>query len=689
MYRKSILFVLVLSLVLTSVVKADLIGWWQFEEGSGDTAFDSSDYGNDGTVNGNAQWVEGYIGGGLELDGSSAWVAIDGIADDLTENIFTVSAWIKTTMTGDGNVIASNDTGSGHDFVWGVDGGNHLVEADNANTYPPTINDDEWHFIAYVRDGDVAFAYTDGDLVGEETPSANPAGQARWSIGQEWDSSPSDFYQGVVDDIHFFNDALSGDQIQLLMIGEGFALAGRPTPKDGAYIDDTWTNLSWAPGDFTVSHDVYLSDNLADVEAGAEAAFQGNQASASLVVGFPGMPFPDGLVNGTTYYWRIDEVNDADPNSPWTGNVWSFTVPPKIAYLPDPTDGAETVGTNVILKWTPGFGAKLHTVYFGDTFDEVDSATGGFPGPLNFNPGELKMAKTYYWRVDEFEGPATHKGDVWSFTTEGAVEALSPVNGAVDVSQTPTLTWAPGFGASYDVYFGADAASLELKGSGNLGQESYEPAQLEWNSTYYWRVDEANSANADSPWTGPLWSFTTANFLIIDDMEAYNDLDEGDPASNRIYLAWVDGFGDPTNGSIVGYVNPPFAEQSIVNSGNQSMPFEYDNTAGKSEATLTLTSNNDWTVNGVNSLTIWYRGANSNSAETMYVMLNGSASVDNDNPDATLASRWTEWNIDLQAFADQGVNLTNVSSITLGLKSGTGGTGLLHFDDIGLHPPAP
>ena len=691
MYRKSILFVLMLSLVLTSVVKADLIGWWRFEEGSGTFAADSSDYGNDGTVNGNAQWVEGYFGGGLELDGSSAWVAIDGIADDLTENNLTVSAWIKTTMTGDGNVIGANDDGSGHQFIWGVDGGNHLVEADSINTYPPTITDGEWHFIAYVRDGDQAFVYTDGDLVGEETPSGDPAGaMTRWSIGQEWDGSPSDFFQGVVDDVHFFNNPLSADQIQLLMKGEGFAQAGRPEPKDGSYIDDTWANISWAPGDFAVSHDVYFSDNLADVEASAEAAFLGNQASTFVVVGFPGMPFPDGLVPGTSYYWRVDEVNDADPNSPWIGKVWSFMVPPKTAYLPDPADGGESVDVEPTLSWTPGFGAKLHTVYFGESFDEVDSAAGGLPqGAANHRPGVLKMAKTYYWRVDEFEVPTTHKGDVWSFTTEGAVEALNPVNGAVDVSQTPTLTWAPGLGASHEVYFGADAASLELKGSGNIGEETYEPAQLEWNTTYYWRVDEANSANADSPWTGPLWSFTTANFLIIDDMEAYNDLEEGDPASNRIYLAWVDGFGDPTNGSIVGYVNPPFAEQSIVNSGNQSMPFEYDNTAGKSEATLTLTSNNDWTVNGVTSLTIWYRGANSNSAETMYVMLNGSASVDNDNPDAALASRWTEWNIDLQAFADQGVNLVNVNSITLGLKSGTGGSGMIFVDDIRLYPPAP
>jgi len=328
-------------------------------------------------------------------------------------------------------------------------------------------------------------------------------------------------------------------------------------------------------------------------------------------------------------------------------------------------------------------------VYFGETFDEVDNAAGALPqGATEYSPGTLKMAKTYYWRVDEFDVLETHKGDVWSFTTEGAVGSPNPSKGAVDVTQTPVLTWTPGLGASHEVYFGADTGSLELKASGNLGEESFEPGQLEWNTTYYWRVDEANSANADSPWTGPLWSFTTANFLIIDDMEAYNDLAPDDPASNRIFNAWLDGFGDPTNGSLVGYESPPFAEQSIVHSGNQSMPFEYDNAAGKSEATLTLTSNRDWTVKGVNNLTIWFRGESANAAETLYVTLNGSARVDNDNPDAALANSWTAWNIDLQSFADQGVNLTNVNSITLGLSSVTGGAGMMYFDDIRLYPPA-
>ena len=120
------------------------------------------------------------------------------------------------------------------------------------------------------------------------------------------------------------------------------------------------------------------------------------------------------------------------------------------------------------------------------------------------------------------------------------------------------------------------------------------------------------------------------------------------------------------------------------------MPMAYDNAVGKSEATLTLTSNRDWTVNGVNTLTIWYRGNASNAAENMYVALNGSAVVNNDDPDAAMKNSWTQWNIDLQAFADQGVNLANVSSITIGFGNRAnpvaGGSGMMYYDDVRLYP---
>jgi hypothetical protein len=456
-------------------------------------------------------------------------------------------------------------------------------------------------------------------------------------------------------------------------------------------LEDTWANLSWKPGGRAVSHDVYIGDNFDDVNDGAESTFQGNQTGTFIVVGFPGFPYPDGLVPGTTYYWRINEVNDTEPNSPWVGPVWSFSIPPKTAYNPDPTDGAELVSPGVILSWTPGFGAKLHTVYFGESFDEVDSATGGqAQGTATFTPGTLKMAKTYYWRVDEFDVIDTYKGHVWSFITEGAASSPDPAKGAVDVTQTPVLTWVPGvFADTHEVYFGTDATALESKGSGNLGSESFEPGQLEWNTTYYWRIDEANNANIDSPWTGPLWSFTTANFLIIDDFESYNDIPAGEEGSNLIYETWIDGLIDPAKGgSQVGYLDIPSYEETIVHGGNKSMPLTYDNAAGKSEATLPLTSNRDWTVKGVNRLTIWFRGSSSNAAEQMYVALNGTAVVNHDNPEAALSRNWTEWNIDLQTFVNQGVNLSNVTSITLGFSSVTGSTGVLYFDDIRLYPPA-
>ena len=472
-------------------------------------------------------------------------------------------------------------------------------------------------------------------------------------------------------------------------------IATGPNPADGALHEDTWVNLSWSPGRFAVSHNVYIGDNFDAVNEGAEGTFIGNQAETFIVAGFPGFAVPEGLVPGTTYYWRIDEVNDSEPNSPWKGDVWSFAIPPKTAYLPEPADGSETVDVDVSLSWTGGFGVKLHTVYFSDNFDDVSNAAGGLAqGTATYDPGTLEIAKTYYWRVDEFDIIDTYKGDVWSFTTEGAVEAVDPVNGAVDITQTPTLTWAPGLGASHEIYFGTDASSLELKGSGNLGSESYDASNLEWNTTYYWRVDEVNNANANSPWTGPLWSFTTANFLIVDDMESYNDLDPTDPASNRIFNVWLDGFDNPAvNGSVVGNANSPFAEQNIVHSGLQSMPMSYDNAVGKSEATLTLTSNRDWTVNGVSTLTIWYSGGLANAAEPMYVALNGNAVVTHDNPDAAQKRSWTQWNIDLQAVADQGVNLANVNSITLGLGNKNnpvaGGSGIIYFDDIRLYAPAP
>ena len=465
-----------------------------------------------------------------------------------------------------------------------------------------------------------------------------------------------------------------------------------PDPADGALLEATWASLSWRALDSAVSHDVYLGDNLDDVNDGVGDSFRGNQTGTTLLVGFPGFPIPGGLIPGTTYYWRIDEVNDADPNSPWKGDVWSFSIAPKTAYDPDPADSAEFLDPNAIFTWTPGYGAKLHTVYLGDNYDDVSNAADGMLlGTPRYDPVTLEREKVLYWRVDEFDGIETHKGDIWAFTTPGAVGNSQPANGDIDVSIVSTLSWTPADTAvSSDLYFGADAdavynataASPEYADNKTLGSESYDPGKLALNTTYHWRVD---AVYPDKTVKGLVWSFETAGFILVDDFESYNDFDPPDPNSNRIFDKWIDGFGVPTNGALVGNDFAPYAEQTTVHGGDQSMPYFYDNTNVTSEATLTLVYPRDWTEGDSTKLSLWFRGASGNAADRMFVAL-GNAAIYHDDPAATQIIGWNEWVIDLTEFA--GVDLTNVNTITIGFGTkgspAAGGAGTMYFDDIRL-----
>jgi hypothetical protein len=122
------------------------------------------------------------------------------------------------------------------------------------------------------------------------------------------------------------------------------------------------------------------------------------------------------------------------------------------------------------------------------------------------------------------------------------------------------------------------------------------------------------------------------------------------------------------------------------------MPLSYENNLKFSEATRTLTSGRDWTVQGVTKLSLWFRGATANAAERMYVALNGMAVVYHSSPNVAQTTAWTEWVIPLQQFANLGVNLANVTSITIGFgtrgnTATAGGTGQMYFDDIRLYRP--
>ena len=492
--------------------------------------------------------------------------------------------------------------------------------------------------------------------------------------------------------------------------------AYKPEPSNGSFYSDTWTTLSWLAGDSAVSHDIYVGENFDDVSNGTGDTFWVNQPSTMLIAGFPGSPFPDGLVPGTTYYWRVDEV-EADGVTIYKGNVWSFAVPPRTAYLPDPADGAEFADPNSVLSWTAGFGAKLHYVYTGDNFNDVNNAVGGIPwGPTTYDPGTLELEKVYYWRVDEFDALATHKGEVWSFSTPGAAGSLKPVNGATGVKMTTTLNWTPGDSAtSHDVYFSMDkdavrnatTSSPEYKGSKPLGSESLDPGKLDWDTNYYWRVDGINSLNSSSPWTGNVWSFTTADFILIDDFEDY------DVEDNQIWYAWHDGlgYGSPgippyfagngTGAAVGDETTNSYCEEFIVHGGTKSMPVLYDNNkqgfSMYSEVEFALSDARDWTDGGVSDLSLWFRGLSANAVEPLYVAIANRTGtpvvITHDDPAASQIDAWTQWVIPLQAIADQGINLTDVDRIIIGLGTRgnltiPGGAGKMYFDDIRLNLPS-
>lgn len=171
---------------------------------------------------------------------------------------------------------------------------------------------------------------------------------------------------------------------------------------------------------------------------------------------------------------------------------------------PSPAHGAGNIATNAVLSWTIGVSAVSHNVYFG-TASPGESQ--GNQSETTFNPGTLEYGKTYYWRIDEVDGlGGVTTGDVWSFTTiTGQATNPTPVNGAINVSSNPTLSWTAGPGTeSHNVYFGTESPGTS---QGNQSTTTFNPGTLLPNTTYYWRIDEV--AGTDTI-TGNVWSFTTA-----------------------------------------------------------------------------------------------------------------------------------------------------------------------------------
>ncbi len=234
----------------------------------------------------------------------------------------------------------------------------------------------------------------------------------------------------------------------------------------------------------------------------------------------------------------------------WVGPQWL-----RFATHPQPANEATVGSTNLTLVWTAGETATGHHVYISQSEEDVRNSTGdsdrGMTTETSFPGYPFELGKTYFWRVDEIEADevTVYPGAVWSFTVSAKLASQPvPADGAILVDPNATLSWTAGSGAaSHSVYLGTDPNAPSLVSQGQTGT-TYDPAQLEFGTTYFWRVDEFDGVDTH---VGERWSFKTTPDIQAADPNFVGwwtfDHDE-----NHIAIDWS---GNAHHGEIFGEPN--------------------------------------------------------------------------------------------------------------------------------------
>jgi hypothetical protein len=437
------------------------------DEGIGDVAGDSSGNGLDGTIV-EANWVEpGYDDAGFCLEMDRVGYVDLGNPDALNfgTSDWTVTSWVNTTISGTDETERGTIFGNGGDWGGGVrytscisetqDGMVTLTCDDDSTKVQATattaVNDGEWHFVVAMREGTEISVHIDGQREGENSVPASYdlSGTSQHNaylgaITDHRDASLKKTYAGLIDEVRVYSRALSQGHIQGLYEGKApnFHIAGDPSPADG----DNAVVLAlfqWSPGLNALLHDVYLGT---DPNLGPDHLVQSRIPMAMYF-------HPAGLVPGTTYYWRVDEI-EADMTTVHTGDVWTFLAQPFTAYLPAPADASYEASPdpNLALTWLPGQLAFEHQLYFGSSFSDVNEGAAatdmGITTETTFVLSDpLQPLATYYWRVDEIGAAGTaERGEVWSFATFSAIDDFESYTN--DVGSRPFEVWIDGIGFS-------------------------------------------------------------------------------------------------------------------------------------------------------------------------------------------------------------------------------------------------
>lgn len=207
-------------------ISSGLIGYWKFDELSGDIASDSSGHGHSGALINGPTWVTSKMGQALSFDGVDDYVNISSLAS--TNKTYSFSFWIKDNIAElRGDLIMFLDSEAGRFMLYYAGNGTNNIGYYDGNwndfTNPP--NDHMWHHIAFVLNNSTSSGsyYLDGNLQGNASYTGINIGGST-HIGARYVSTDY-LFKGALDEFRIYNRVLSASDIQEL-----YAQA----PKDAA-----------------------------------------------------------------------------------------------------------------------------------------------------------------------------------------------------------------------------------------------------------------------------------------------------------------------------------------------------------------------------------------------------------------------------------------------------------------------
>jgi hypothetical protein len=523
--------------------------------------------------------------------------------------------------------------------------------------------------------------------------AGEPAGGGRW--------------QGWLSDVQLYDKALTSDEITQVMRGDPL-LAWSPNPANGStpYIREA-TPLSWSAGDNASQHDVYFGtdrDAVANADASDTAGIYRGRQNAAVYTS------ADIEWGGGPYYWRIDEFNTDETIS--KGKIWSFTVLDFIGI--DDFEDYDAVDNQIWYSWIDGLGyGTLGTAdYFagnGTGGAVGDEYTASYMEETIINGGSKSMPLSY----------DNNKPD-HAMYSETELTLIAPRDWTEEGVANLSL-WFRGYPASVGSFVESPVGTFTMTASGadiwNTSDEfHFAYKMLTGAGSIVARVQSIDNTHASAK----------AAVMIRETLDADSKyaIVAVTPGSGVISEGRTDtGIGSQQAASQTGITAPYWVKLERDLAGNFKASASANGSTWQALGTqvsipmgsnvyigLALTShdaalicrsvisNVTTTVNVTGQWAHQDIGITSNAAEPLYVAVSNStgnsAIVVNEDVNAAQIDTWTEWVIPLQAFADQGINLTNVDRIAIGLgtrgnRTIPGNSGKMYFDDIRLNRPVP